>query len=363
MVVRPVRAGEAAALWAVRLRALADAPEAFGQTLDEARASGPASFEELVADAVAGRQFVAVAEARRAERAGELVGMTGVRRSAQEGKFAHRAVVWGVWVAPEARGLGVAGAMLDQAIDWCRASGVGTVQLTVVVGNTAALRLYRRAGFVVYGTDPDAMRDGGRSVPEHLMLLRLDAEPVAVRAVRAGEGPALWALRLRSLAESPDTFGQTVAEAEATGGTPIVRLVAEAVAGHAFAGVAEQGGRLVGMAVVRPGERAANRHRGVLFGVFVAPEARGQGVATRLVEAAVAWCRGRGLRSVELWVRADNTAARAVYERAGFVRRGLDPDRFRTAGAPVAEHLMILSLSHETIPSPPQDRGDERSKQ
>jgi ribosomal protein S18 acetylase RimI-like enzyme len=186
---------------------------------------------------------------------------------------------------------------------------------------------------------------------------------VVVRPVRAGEGPALWALRLRSLAESPDTFGQTVAEAEATGGTPIVRLVAEAVAGHAFAGVAEQGGRLVGMALVRPGERAANRHHGVLFGVFVAPEARGQGVATRLVGAAVTWCRGRGLRSVELWVRADNPAARALYERAGFVRRGLDPGRFRTAGgAPVAEHLMILSLARETIPSP-HDHGDGRSRQ
>jgi len=184
VVVRPVRAGEAAALRAVRLRALADAPEAFGETLEHSRARGPASYEELVADAVAGRAFVGVAEL-----AGELVGMTGVRRH-DPGKFGHRAMVWGVWVAPEARGVGVAGALLDQAVAWSRVAGVGTLELTVVVDNLVALRLYRRAGFVVYGTDPDAMRQGDRSVAEHLMQLRLDAADVEVRPAQAGEGGA-----------------------------------------------------------------------------------------------------------------------------------------------------------------------------
>jgi RimJ/RimL family protein N-acetyltransferase len=169
VAVRPVRAGEAAALWSLRLRALADAPEAFADTLDEASARGPGAGEELLAGQAHGRQFVAVAEL-----AGELVGMTGVRR-ADWAKFRHRATLWGMWVAPEARRAGVAGVMLDQAVAWCRAAGVGSVALSVVVGNLAALRLYRRAGFVVYGTDPDAMREGGRPVAEHLMLLRLDA--------------------------------------------------------------------------------------------------------------------------------------------------------------------------------------------
>jgi acyl-CoA reductase-like NAD-dependent aldehyde dehydrogenase len=47
--------------------------------------------------------------------------------------------------------------------------------------------------------------------------------------VRAG-GQALWALRLRAIAESPDTFGQTLAEAEGQGAGELTGLVAEAAA-------------------------------------------------------------------------------------------------------------------------------------
>jgi ribosomal protein S18 acetylase RimI-like enzyme len=53
------------------------------------------------------------------------------------------------WVAlqPEARGKGVAAALLAAAFERGRAAGFSKAQLSVVIGNTPAIRSYERAGF------------------------------------------------------------------------------------------------------------------------------------------------------------------------------------------------------------------------
>ena len=60
---------------------------------------------------------------------------------------------------------------------------------------------------------------------------------------------------------------------------------------------------------------------GVLLmdGICVAPEARGRGVGTRLLEAVVEHARAAGLGQVRLDVVDANPRARALYERCGFV--------------------------------------------
>lgn len=50
----------------------------------------------------------------------------------------------------------------------------------------------------------------------------------------------------------------------------------------------------------------------------VAPEARGLGVARRLMDAADAWARGRGYRRMRLAVWHQNERARGLYEHLGF---------------------------------------------
>jgi ribosomal protein S18 acetylase RimI-like enzyme len=53
-----------------------------------------------------------------------------------------------LWVAPECRRTGVASGMLRYAIGWLRERGVRRALLWVLDGNDAAVRLYKRAGFV-----------------------------------------------------------------------------------------------------------------------------------------------------------------------------------------------------------------------
>ena len=64
----------------------------------------------------------------------------------------------------------------------------------------------------------------------------------------------------------------------------------------------------------------------------VAPSARRQGRAMALLDAAIALVRGAGARALFLEVSAVNTAAQALYARAGFVEVGRRP-RYYADGA------------------------------
>ena len=65
-----------------------------------------------------------------------------------------------------------------------------------------------------------------------------------------------------------------------------------------------------------------------IYSLAVAAEARGDGVATRLVEAAEAQARADGTAAVRLEVREDNAAARGLYERLGYEPFETVPDYY-----------------------------------
>jgi ribosomal protein S18 acetylase RimI-like enzyme len=64
--------------------------------------------------------------------------------------------------------------------------------------------------------------------------------------------------------------------------------------------------------------RDTENRRFLMDGIFVAPQARGQGVGTRLLDAVAQEARARGYAELRLDVIDSNTRARALYERRGF---------------------------------------------
>lgn len=88
----------------------------------------------------------------------------------------------------------------------------------------------------------------------------------------------------------------------------------------------DDGGRLVGAAGLSVESRIKSRHKGLLFGMYVAPAARRHGVGRQLVQAVLAAARARGdLRLLQLTVTQGNDGAQALYERCGFQVFGVEP--------------------------------------
>jgi GNAT superfamily N-acetyltransferase len=58
----------------------------------------------------------------------------------------------------------------------------------------------------------------------------------------------------------------------------------------------------------------------IMHDLFVAPPARGRGVAEQLIEACVARCRARGAVRMDWQTAPENARAQAVYDRIGGVR-------------------------------------------
>jgi ribosomal-protein-alanine acetyltransferase len=78
-----------------------------------------------------------------------------------------------------------------------------------------------------------------------------------------------------------------------------------------------------------------------VINLAVDPAARRHGVGRRLLEAAVAYCRARGVPLVWLRVRAGNRPARAFYRRCGFVPVG----RFRAYYDDPREDAVLMAAS------------------
>ncbi|MES3024510.1 MAG: GNAT family N-acetyltransferase [Pseudomonadota bacterium] len=164
IVIRTLEAHEAACYRAVRLRALADAPDAFCSTLaSEQPRPLEAWAARLAAAAASGQDCPLVAEL-----AGAPVGLVWAKRDAADPAVVN---IFQLWVAPEGRGRGVAAALLREAIAWARAGDARFVQLSVTCGDNAAARLYRREGFE--DTGPATAREG-TVLFEQAMRLALD---------------------------------------------------------------------------------------------------------------------------------------------------------------------------------------------
>lgn len=110
--------------------------------------------------------------------------------------------------------------------------------------------------------------------------------------------------------------------------------------------VAERGGRVVGYAGLgHPTPLDCNRHVLHVQGLTVDPACQRQGVARRLIEAAVAEARHRGMRKLGLRVLGGNEPARALYASCGFVVEGVLREEFFLGGRYVDDVLMARDLS------------------
>jgi RimJ/RimL family protein N-acetyltransferase len=162
--IRQLSPADAALYRGIRLEGLNRNPEAFGSTFEAEFAKPLAWFSDRLGSCQVFGAF----------RGSEIVGTAGfvVRQGEKE---AHKGLLWGMYVRPEARGAGVARRLVEAVIDFARRR-VELIQLSVVVGNEQARRLYDRLGFVEYGLERKSLKQGGRYYDEFLMVMDLVAD-------------------------------------------------------------------------------------------------------------------------------------------------------------------------------------------
>ena len=139
--VRRIAPDEGETLRAIRLRALADAPLAFGSTHAREAAYPPERWRDWAgASSTGGRQafFFAV------DGTDAPVGLASGVIWETDAETAH---LYAMWVAPETRGSGAGAALVDAVVAWAVEHGARRVRTEVTVGNDGAARLYERARF------------------------------------------------------------------------------------------------------------------------------------------------------------------------------------------------------------------------
>lgn len=148
---------------AIRLRALTEAPTAFGSTLTETERVPDAAWQERAGAAAAGGQrslFVA-------EDGDRWLGLAGgvIDEETPPGEVE----LVSMWVDPAARGSGLGRRLVEAVADWARAGGATRLRLWVTEGNAPAIALYQRCGFATTG---EALPHGWHPTLRELLMTR-----------------------------------------------------------------------------------------------------------------------------------------------------------------------------------------------
>jgi ribosomal protein S18 acetylase RimI-like enzyme len=141
-ITRRLNSGEGHLYRAVRLEALRESPDAFSSRYEDAVARSDQSWADQADSSAAGSDratFVTLEE--------QPVGLAALYRDGDSADFGE---LIQMWVAPEVRGGGVAGELLEEVFRWASFNRFSFVTEEVMGTNARALRFYEKFGFSLF---------------------------------------------------------------------------------------------------------------------------------------------------------------------------------------------------------------------
>ena len=166
----------------------------------------------------------------------------------------------------------------------------------------------------------------------------MDTNCPKIRRLTSADATAYREIRLAGLRDTPEAFGSTFTRES----TQPLAWFCDRLGNSAVFGAFHLAG-LSGVAglAIREGEK--ERHKGLLWGMYVRPDARKAGLGRQLVEAVIDHARAH-VEVIQLSVISDNQPARRLYSSLGFVEYGLERDSLKQNGRYYDEILMALDL-------------------
>lgn len=157
-----------------------------------------------------------------------------------------------------------------------------------------------------------------------------------IRRLGASDAAAFHMLRLDALSRCPSAFSAAYEEAVLQRPDEVGARLAEETVFGAFID-----GELCGIAGFRRPAQIKKRHKGTLWGVYVRPGIRREGLGTALIAAVIEHARTEVMQ-LHAAVVTTNHAARRLYARLGFVSYGLEPGGLRLGEEVLDQQLMVL---------------------
>ena len=133
--VRRLREADAEAYRAIRLEALERFPEAFQSTYESAAELPLEAYVQRLERYALFGGFIG----------DELCGFVGFY-PLKNPKISHKGLMWGMYVKEDARGTGLAEAMVEAVVDYAR-NKVEQILLSVIEDNERARHFYEKMGF------------------------------------------------------------------------------------------------------------------------------------------------------------------------------------------------------------------------
>lgn len=170
-----------------------------------------------------------------------------------------------------------------------------------------------------------------------------------IRVLSEADAKSYQALRLRALQTDPDSFGSTYEREVHFTIEQVEERVRQAEDRYVL-GAFHEDGSLVGIVRFMRESDLKSKHKGTIYGMYIAPEVRGQGVGKALMVETIALAKNSdGVEQIHLQVVSKNETAKKLYKSLGFETYGIEPKALKDNEQYYDEELMVLFLKEDTF--------------
>ncbi|GAK08086.1 GNAT family N-acetyltransferase [Geomicrobium sp. JCM 19038] len=165
-----------------------------------------------------------------------------------------------------------------------------------------------------------------------------------IRILNKSDALLYQELRLSGLKVNPEAFGSTYDREEKFNFETVVERL-NPTKDKFVLGAFNKSGSLVGIVTFIRENSLKTSHKGNVFGMYVAPEGRGQGLGKSLMIELIKNAKNcTGLEQINLTVVSANDSAKKLYNSVGFEVYGVERNAQKFNGEYLDEDLMVLYI-------------------
>lgn len=162
-----------------------------------------------------------------------------------------------------------------------------------------------------------------------------------IRPLKHEDAELFRCLRIFAIKDTPSAFSESVAEVLQRSRVECAEQLDSHGRGDFVLGAFDDEDQLIGMAGFYREPLTRMAHKGTLWGVYVRPEQRRQGICSALINAVIERVQSLpDMLSLHLRVTASNETAKQLYEKHGFYTYGIEPKALHVDGTYYDEVLM-----------------------